>query len=118
MKMQIVPAYIRYTRSFNLIFGTEAVMIGIRNFLCVSGIECLVPHLIDKTNLETGFRLVAVRACMRACDFSLYVEHTGLPFFCMLGHNLCKAFVNSELLGGSPGIAVKHLSSVTQAFPS
>ena len=55
MKMQIVPAYISYTRSFNLIFGMEAVMIGIKNFLCVSGIECFVPHLIDKTNLETGF---------------------------------------------------------------
>lgn len=60
-------------------------MLGIRNFLCVSGIECSVPHLIDETNLEPGFWLVAVCACVRACDLSLYVERIALPFFCVLG---------------------------------
>ena len=58
--------------------------IGIKNFLCVNGVECVVPHLIDKTNPETVFNWLQL--CVYVCDFSLYTQHITLPFFCMLRH--------------------------------
>ena len=53
--------YKLYEGFFNLIFRKETVTIGIKNFLCVK-VECVVPHLIDKSwnSFLTGYSCVCM----------------------------------------------------------
>lgn len=86
MKMQTVPAYTSYMRDFKSNFQKGDSDDRNKEFLCVNGVECVVPHLIDKKKRQILKQFFNWLLCVYVCDFSLYTEHITLPFFCMLRH--------------------------------